>query len=402
MAQEVCVGNRHFSDLLPQGFDFSAKTLNLRDAYWMSVLAFDAYLTKDVALSELGKLGLMNSQFFDEDGIARNFLLFEIDFQWASSQGYWTERPDGAVLAFRGTSRGELVDIITDLWSAQGTLTHFGDLPVDPSDEEVRIHKGFWYALEIVWKDIEHRAKDFLATERPKERQAKEARLDQLAARMSAIGEAALKTELAQDTDWRIDPAGKINFLKTWKQLGADQTKRDELFEFLDQNWVSWQKPLFITGHSLGGGLATIAAYRLMKMGLNVTGLYTFGSPRVGNGAFVRSFLKLAHRRTDGGIYRFVNHNDAVARVPPPLGLFGVDDNVVTGGGDGKWEHASTMLYLTGDDAATQELWPGADVPSVLGDLPLENWQEWGADHNPRHYPLKLEQLAFGTQTPCP
>lgn len=41
--------------------------------------------------------------------------------------------------------------------------------------------------------------------------------------------------------------------------------------------------PIVITGHSLGGALATIAAYELSLAGYLVRGVFTFGSPRVGN-----------------------------------------------------------------------------------------------------------------------
>lgn len=65
-------------------------------------------------------------------------------------------------------------------------------------------------------------------------------------------------------------------------------------------------RKLFLTGHSLGGAMATIAASRLMDI---VSALYTYGSPRVGTKSFV-SALKVTH-------YRHVNNNDIVTCVPP-------------------------------------------------------------------------------------
>lgn len=65
-------------------------------------------------------------------------------------------------------------------------------------------------------------------------------------------------------------------------------------------------KKLFITGHSLGGAMATIATSRL---GDKVKALFTFGSPRVGTRSFVKSFSHIPH-------YRFVNNNDIVPKVP--------------------------------------------------------------------------------------
>lgn len=48
--------------------------------------------------------------------------------------------------------------------------------------------------------------------------------------------------------------------------------------------------PIVVTGHSLGGAVATIAAYELAAAGYLVRGVYTFGSPRVGNAAFAAAF----------------------------------------------------------------------------------------------------------------
>lgn len=77
----------------------------------------------------------------------------------------------------------------------------------------------------------------------------------------------------------------------------------DEVTKRIENNRAD--RDLFITGHSLGGAMATIAASRL---GDQVTALYTYGSPRVGTSKFVKSF-KTPH-------YRHVNNNDIVPKVP--------------------------------------------------------------------------------------
>lgn len=64
-------------------------------------------------------------------------------------------------------------------------------------------------------------------------------------------------------------------------------------------------KKIYITGHSLGGAMATIAASRLQS---KIECLYTFGSPRVGSKIFADS-IKVKH-------FRFVNNNDIVPSVP--------------------------------------------------------------------------------------
>jgi hypothetical protein len=64
-----------------------------------------------------------------------------------------------------------------------------------------------------------------------------------------------------------------------------------------------------ITGHSLGGALATLAFGRFAD---DATSLITFGCPRVGNNAFRQRLLS----RQGKGICRFVNSNDTVPHVP--------------------------------------------------------------------------------------
>jgi len=66
--------------------------------------------------------------------------------------------------------------------------------------------------------------------------------------------------------------------------------------------------PLYISGHSLGGALAIVAAYRLEQERL-ISACYTYGSPRVGNfrlGEVIKT-----------PIYRHVHASDLVPRLPP-------------------------------------------------------------------------------------
>ncbi len=73
------------------------------------------------------------------------------------------------------------------------------------------------------------------------------------------------------------------------------------------------QKSLWITGHSLGGALASLAAARWIERGRPVQGVYTFGQPRVGDAKFARNF----NFEMKSTAFRFVNNNDVVSRVPP-------------------------------------------------------------------------------------
>ncbi len=69
-------------------------------------------------------------------------------------------------------------------------------------------------------------------------------------------------------------------------------------------------KKLFVTGHSLGGGLAAIAgAMCKWENGLEVEGVYTYGSPRVADESFARNYPV--------PLLRFENRNDIFPHLPP-------------------------------------------------------------------------------------
>lgn len=81
----------------------------------------------------------------------------------------------------------------------------------------------------------------------------------------------------------------------------------------LDAVWADVEKalakitvPLFMTGHSLGAALATLAAARHAPKAV-----YTFGSPLVGNHAFADTLKNVP-------IFRVVDDIDGVTFVPPP------------------------------------------------------------------------------------
>jgi hypothetical protein len=78
--------------------------------------------------------------------------------------------------------------------------------------------------------------------------------------------------------------------------------------------------PLYVTGHSLGAALATVAVRHLEKKTYfkdQIAACYTFGSPRVGN--------KALDKELRSPVYRVVNTTDIVTMVPS-IGYYHVGD----------------------------------------------------------------------------
>jgi pimeloyl-ACP methyl ester carboxylesterase len=74
------------------------------------------------------------------------------------------------------------------------------------------------------------------------------------------------------------------------------------------------ERPLWITGHSLGGALAVLLALQLSKIsGFKLAGLVTFGQPKVGDAQLSQAITQqlLPFYR------RYVNQRDIVPKLPP-------------------------------------------------------------------------------------
>lgn len=72
------------------------------------------------------------------------------------------------------------------------------------------------------------------------------------------------------------------------------------------------ERPLWVTGHSLGGALALLASWRFLRKSTDVYRIYTFGAPMVGNDLAVRAF----DRELEGKVYRYVHGPDIVPKLP--------------------------------------------------------------------------------------
>jgi len=71
-------------------------------------------------------------------------------------------------------------------------------------------------------------------------------------------------------------------------------------------------RPVWLTGHSLGGALALHAAWLLKRQFIPVQEVCTFGAPMIGNKAACDAF----NREFTGRIFRYVNGRDPVPKLP--------------------------------------------------------------------------------------
>ena len=126
-------------------------------------------------------------------------------------------------------------------------------------------------------------------------------------------------TEKTSFEDWQTD--GDVDLVKYNNGnvhrgfLKALTLVWSQIQEVMSDAQQPSQHRLWVTGHSLGGALATLAVDRFIGEGREVHGLYTFGQPRVGNEVFADHFDKKIKHRT----FRFVNNEDVVTRLPPRL-----------------------------------------------------------------------------------
>ena len=111
---------------------------------------------------------------------------------------------------------------------------------------------------------------------------------------------------------------GKVHagFSKAFEQIAADIQKN-----LAEKKYP--EKSLFITGHSLGGALATVAMKRLSHRA-GISACYTFGSPRIANKNWIVGIKT--------PIYRLVNAADFAPMLP--LSFWG-------------YFHCGNMRYLT-------------------------------------------------------
>jgi triacylglycerol lipase len=84
------------------------------------------------------------------------------------------------------------------------------------------------------------------------------------------------------------------------------------LAEAVEAEFKRRDRPVWLTGHSLGGALALYAAWLLKRRFIPVHEVCTFGAPMIGNQAAAEAF----NREFAGKIFRYVNGRDPVPKLP--------------------------------------------------------------------------------------
>jgi hypothetical protein len=118
----------------------------------------------------------------------------------------------------------------------------------------------------------------------------------------------------------------KLEKLKTTKESIKEQSIYQAISEFFSSNYLDKKNAsIYITGHSLGAALATIAAMDIAVIDLikqdklkNPIYLYTFASPRVGDNKFAQKFNEFIEQNRITA-FRFANSEDLVPKIPLPV-----------------------------------------------------------------------------------
>ena len=169
-------------------------------------------------------------------------------------------------------------------------------------------------------------------------------------------------------------------FLKAFNAIIPEGGNAEDSFKkILEQ--IRSAKSIWLTGHSLGGALASIAASYLLHSGISLSGIYTFGAPRVGEAEY-RDDLngKLTYK-----YWRFLNGNDLVPDLPFP-GILGLPLNFLPLG----FSREGFMLRLTEQEPQL--------LRTVYKDGTRKIWDHYDGtnakDHSMGYYRERLLKLA--------
>lgn len=258
-------------------------------AWWLAQCSSLAYENKITVVTELKDVGFDRIFLFDTKGTQA----FLARHPGMNGSGKF------AVLAFRGTEQ-DSIDILTDinfvtrLFPNENLLENTGlQKKLAEQLPNLYAHGGFVEGIENIWgtairKEIED-----------------------------------INNEPNVGIEWLGAPGVSNALLDLYKQ--------------------SSDIALYLTGHSLGGALATLAAHKLLvyEKSFQVTALYTFGSPRTVQQLLAEKINEKFEERSDQVVnfrsHRVVNFIDVVPRLPPRVPVL-LD-----------FRHINNLVYFPGD-----------------------------------------------------
>lgn len=140
-------------------------------------------------------------------------------------------------------------------------------------------------------------------------------------------------TESQNIGDFLTDINIKKMFLKDWGEVheGFYQAINKIALDMLRYLIPYPDKKIYLTGHSMGGALATLFAFRAYCFSINFESLYTFGSPRVGDRKFATRF----NTEFEGKSFRVVKTCDVITRIPTRLSGY---------------KHVDKLIYIDHED----------------------------------------------------
>ncbi|KAI8368497.1 class 3-domain-containing protein [Blakeslea trispora] len=225
---------------------------------------------------------------------------------------YVVEKNDSIILVFRGTNPLNIQNYVTNIDAGLSKVTSH------TKGYMGKVHKGFWDAMG--------------ATE----------------INQSYSSESSIHIELNNTSLYKSITSSLIGVLKLIKMLSLNIFTN--VTDPIDASWVGndlailrhqsaytqaenhvlglirdqKDKKLYVTGHSLGGALATVFVAKMIQIDSpliqHFEGLYTFGQPNIGDKDFGKSFTADINCK----IFNHTYNNDVVPRVPfwysPPPG----------------------------------------------------------------------------------
>lgn len=137
-----------------------------------------------------------------------------------------------------------------------------------------------------------------------------------------------------------LAPVGRVHsgFYKAFLDIWEDKGPNDQftLKEVLKQEEYR-KKAFWVTGHSLGGALASLCSFHFAYYDIPFYGTYTYGQPR----SCDRQLMRMFNMEAKGRYFRFQNNNDIVSRIPQRLAGY---------------SHVGTFIYIDTDDNLTTDI----------------------------------------------